>query len=64
MENTAADLAALLAEQASLSEAEERLMCRLCSVEPRCVIYTACGHCLTCEACHREVMSRSKKCPL
>ena len=65
MENPGVDeLAASLAAQASLSEAEERLLCRLCSVEPRSVILTACGHCLTCEACHREVMSRSKKCPL
>ena len=43
---------------------EERGLCRVCNGTPRNVVWTACGHCVVCEACHREVMRLSAKCVL
>ena len=45
-------------------EDDERSLCRICLVEPRRVLWTACGHFIACPSCSDRIVAKNAKCPM
>ena len=51
-------------EQQCIVPVDERGLCRICMVEPRRVLWTACGHFIACSSCSDRIVAKNAKCPM